>query len=225
MSVSGVAEGKKTYPYISSRVWFTLREKLRQSKPRSINADWLMSALDVSEKGAGNVLPQVRALGLVDDKGAPSSIAEDLRHDDSYATACREIIERVYDETLQDAHNDPAADPTKVAVWFMRNAGTGSATAKVQAKFYLLLLGGELPSEDEKKKVKAAAPRAAKTVAKKVSSSQPAQNVRPKQDDTSPANPQKPTLHIDLQIHIAADATEAHIDAVFRSMATHLYGA
>ena len=33
-----------------------------------------------------------------------------------------------------------------------------------------------------------------------------------------------PTLHIDIQVHIAADAPESQIDKIFESMAKHLYG-
>ncbi len=36
--------------------------------------------------------------------------------------------------------------------------------------------------------------------------------------------PQPPSLHIDIQIHIAADAKAEQIDQVFASMARHLYG-
>ncbi len=36
--------------------------------------------------------------------------------------------------------------------------------------------------------------------------------------------PQAPSLHIDIQIHIAADAKAEQIDQVFASMAKHLYG-
>lgn len=35
----------------------------------------------------------------------------------------------------------------------------------------------------------------------------------------------QPPLHIDLQIHISADSTTEQIDAIFSSMAKHLYGA
>ncbi len=33
-----------------------------------------------------------------------------------------------------------------------------------------------------------------------------------------------PILNADMQIHIGADASDAQIDAVFKSMAKHLYG-
>lgn len=33
-----------------------------------------------------------------------------------------------------------------------------------------------------------------------------------------------PALHIDIQVHISADASEAQIDTIFESMAKHLYG-
>jgi len=44
--------------------------------------------------------------------------------------------------------------------------------------------------------------------------------VAPPQNVESPA----PTLHIDFQVHIAADAPPEQIDQIFESMAKHLYG-
>ena len=43
----------------------------------------------------------------------------------------------------------------------------------------------------------------------------------------SPPNnidPSAPALHIDIQVHISADASETQIDKIFESMAKHLYG-
>lgn len=43
----------------------------------------------------------------------------------------------------------------------------------------------------------------------------------------SPPNnidPAAPALHIDIQVHISADASETQIDKIFESMAKHLYG-
>ena len=41
----------------------------------------------------------------------------------------------------------------------------------------------------------------------------------PKDTDTA-----APALHIDIQVHISADASETQIDKIFESMAKHLYG-
>ena len=40
-------------------------------------------------------------------------------------------------------------------------------------------------------------------------------------DENAPAVP----LHINIQVHIAADATSDQVDAIFSSMAKHLYAA
>ena len=37
-------------------------------------------------------------------------------------------------------------------------------------------------------------------------------------------DPAAPALHIDIQVHISADASETQIDKIFESMAKHLYG-
>ena len=43
------------------------------------------------------------------------------------------------------------------------------------------------------------------------------------EDKASSVN--RPNLHIDLQIHISPDSTPEQIEAIFASMAKHLYGA
>lgn len=37
-------------------------------------------------------------------------------------------------------------------------------------------------------------------------------------------DPAAPALHIDIQVHISAEASESQIDKIFESMAKHLYG-
>jgi len=58
-------------------------------------------------------------------------------------------------------------------------------------------------------------------------------NEEPEEDVTPPrtdkngpgkSTPPLPTMHIDVQIHIAADAKPDQIDQIFASMAKHLYG-
>jgi hypothetical protein len=192
-----------------------------------------MAALGTSEKGAKNVLPQLKAAGLFKPDGSPTDLALDLRDDDHYAAVCEQILSEVYPEALRSSYDNPDEDWSKVASWFMRNAGTGSATAGMQAKLYLTLLKGELPTEDPKP--------ARKRVAKK-SADGPRTPVAKKSADAEEPTPGKPSpvvhstvqhdgrssqgpaLHIDLQIHISADASDSQIDAVFKSMAKHLYG-
>lgn len=224
-------DAKVSYPYMSSGQWNGARERLRKSVPNIVDVDWVMAALGASEKGAKNTLPQFRAVGLIDNAGKPMDpLVHDLRDDATYAAACQQIVAAVYPEALRDAWNDPDADPDSVAAWFMRNAGTGAATAKMQAKFYLLLLKGELPSAEEaaKKAAKKTASPVKKAAAKRASAVTHLDE-RPHPTDPRPPSPPEnnglgPNLHIDMQIHISADASDVQIDTVFKSMAKHLYG-
>jgi hypothetical protein len=121
----------------------------------------------------------------------------------------------------------------------MRNAGTGEVTAKMQARLYLLLLKAELPSPES----------AARATAKKAAAPAPRKQAEPRKSArrggagrgsegaTNPAHVPpppppppgenstlSPNLHIDMQIHISADASDDQIDTIFKSMAKHLYG-
>lgn len=232
-------DAKVSYPYMTPTQWFGIRAKLRQSVPKAIDVDWIMAALGTSEKGAKNILPQLKALGLVGADGSPSELALDIRDDGHYAEACERILESVYPDALRNAYDSADEESGKVAGWFMRNARTGQATANMQAKLYLTLLKAELPTGDEK-------PRTSRRRRSKKSDSTPVPETikvaeLPKLEGDSngvtassgpssaapwpnSAGPLGPTLHIDLQIHISADASNAQIDAVFQSMAKHLYG-
>lgn len=223
------SDTKVTYPYMSSGQWFGVRAKFRQSMPGTVDVDWIMAALGTSEKGARNVLPQLKAVGLLNPDGKPNTdLAHDLRDDDSYANACARIVERLYPEALRSAWSDPSEEPSKVAAWFMRNAGTGQATATNQAKLYLTLLKGELPSPEGAPK-KSSTKRASAAPARSSAAGTTEKTKAEVGHSDGPARPLTPpgvgpNLHIDLQIHIAADASDAQIDTVFKSMAKHLYG-
>lgn len=237
----GSVEGKTSFPYMSAAQWYGIRARLRQSVPKSIDVDWLMAALGTSEKGAKNILPQLRVIGIIDADGKPTDLAVDLRDDEHYPQTCDKILVALYPDSLLHAYDKADADSEQVARWFMRNAHTGEVTAKMQARLYLTLLKRELPSDEEKPRAprkraankttpaKKAVPSPATTSAGELSSpgrvngsgvaeTEPKPITQPQQQTLGPA------LHIDLQIHISADASDTQIDAVFKSMAKHLYG-
>lgn len=222
-----LGETKRSYPYMSPAVFNSIRARLRQSRPSGINHDWLASVLGISEKAAKNLMPQLRTLGLVGADGSPTAIADDLRIDESYAAGCQEILEATYPTGLREAFDSPDADLNSVANWFIRNAKTGERMAQFQARLYLHLLKAELPSEQEKPKSSpAVSPR--KTATKKAAAKAdpaPAQPVSTHLNTSHPPAPHAgPALHVDVQIHIAADASETQIETIFASMAKHLYG-
>lgn len=231
MRMATDSEAKVSYPYMTSGQWFGVRAKLRQSMPSTIDVDWVMAALGTSDKGARNIVPQLRAVGLIDGEGKPlHDLVQDLRDDDAYPAACKRVREALYPSTLLSSWDDPDADADKVAAWFMRNAGTGAVTAKMQAKLYLVLLQAELPSPDQVGKATSKRSAAtAKSVAPKTNNRKNDGPAATKREQREPGTPpagtdRGPNLHVDVQIHISADASDTQIDTIFKSMAKHLYG-
>jgi hypothetical protein len=226
---------RTSYPYMSANQWWGLRNRFKKSVPSgAITLDWIMSTLDTTQKGAGNVLPQLRLLGLTDSMNKPTDLVYDLKDDETYAAATQAILETAYPKALIEAYDDSTVDPAKVSGWFGRYAKTGERAAISQAKLYLLILSGGLPDPDEV----VAKSRAPRTIVKKPEAAtntieHSTGKVKPNGTAVTPPNDSPanstttnggPMLHVDLQIHISADAGDAQIDAIFKSMAKHLYG-
>jgi hypothetical protein len=226
------------YPYISANVWTELRLRFQKSVPAKVTASYLQSALGFgTEKAAQNLLPQLRRVGLIDTEGVPTDLARKYRIDDSYEDAVEEILASVYPNELRDLFPGPDENQSDVTAWFMRDTGGGQASANTQARFYLSIASGVIPaavvprksansdtSPKPRKSVgtsRSALPQATKTAEAPVNAARG--NRTPSAQQVPMSNP-RPNLHVDVQVHISADASSDQIDAVFASMAKHLYG-
>lgn len=230
--------GSKTYPYISANVWNELRLRFQKSVPAKVTPSYLQTALGFNtEKAAKNLLPQLRTVGLIDTDGTPTDLAKSFRMDAEYPAAAKEIVSKLYPDELRDLFPGPSENATEVTNWFMRDTGGGQASAGMQARFYLSLISGELPSADRPKASTngdAAPSRPRVTRAKAKAPGTPASPSAPDTlaapsapaagDGTGGHSLNRPNLHVDVQVHISADASTEQIDAVFASMAKHLYG-
>ncbi|WP_404385030.1 DUF5343 domain-containing protein [Knoellia locipacati] len=239
MAEGNEASERKTFPQLSPGVWWALRDRFKRSIPGSVDANYIHTVLGVSEKSAANYLGQLKMIGLVDGQGKATELAAAWRLDDKYAEACQTILDICYPQGLLDAVPDPATDRASAQRWFM-SKGVGEATARFQAQFLALVAdadpsGGDsrgvkangdkkTPRKTAAKKTAARAPAAAETNADNQTQS-PMADKRTGADDSARDNRSKnrPDLHIDVQVHIAADASVEQIDAVFASMARHIY--
>ena len=236
------------YPYMSTATWVEVRNAFRRSMPRSaVTKDYLQSILGTSEKGASNLLPQLRNVGLIDGAGLPTELAKDFRDDENYRTACDKILEALYPPQLADAFPVIEDDISPITAWFMRNTGAGEASARYQSKFYVMLRKadvselGEIQPKAAANRKSTKAPKSGATASNpeptNKDTSAPAEHVQktpssdhpptgePLVQQTSPSRKQgaRPEIHIDIQIHIASEASSDQIDAIFASMAKHLY--
>ena len=236
-----VPEAKRSYPYVSANVWTELRLRFQKSIPSKITPGYLQTALGFeSEKAAKNLLPQLRSLGLINVDGTPTDLAKSYRMDNEYEAATKEIVAAVYPEEVRELFPGPVEDTGLVAGWFMRHTGGGQASATMQARLYVSLVSGQVPSGDKAARTAKPTSSGDKRPAKRVPTAAALPAVIPEtaaaaekpgdEGGGQVALPENqigqalPGLHIDVQIHIDAEATADQIDAVFASMAKHLYG-
>lgn len=139
------------------------------------------------------------------------------------------MFEEVYPSNLRDAFPPPHPDYEGVKAWFSRNAKVGSSTAGAMASLYLVVAEGDISGESRtaaktKPTSRNAQPlRAASRAPKAPKRTEERERVDAKRSGGSSGDFELPAVHIDVQIHIAADASAEQIDALFESMAKHLY--
>lgn len=228
------------YPQLSASNWWAVRQRFVQSMPTSVASTYLAAILPMTEQSASNnILRPLKRVGLVDQDNKPSERAYKWRDDAQYLEVCEEIRKEVYPQELVDAFPDfSSADRLAVERWFRNNARVGENAARKMARFYLLLLDAD-PSKQEgsaspkKATARSVNSRSAQSASKKQpsppveprgqSNGSSAEALRLQEQPKPPAPGAGPSLHIDVQVHISSEASAEQIDAIFASMAKHLY--
>lgn len=221
---------EQTYPSISEKNWWTIRDKFKSSLPATVSATYIKTLLTLSSEDSAksNVIVPLKRLGLIDENNKPTDLAIDWRLDDKYKTACEVMIKNVYPQEFLDLFSDDNIDRASVTNWFM-GKGVGSGAAGKMTALFLLLKTGDIK---EVKSTKVSAPKKttlkSKPEAKEQTSVESTQGMA--SDDGKPKievdqiGGNRPNLHIDLQIHISPESTPEQIETIFASMAKHFYG-
>jgi Family of unknown function (DUF5343) len=239
-----MAEQRRTsYPSIPSKNWWDLRRQLNRTPSATVTPPYLATVLNISEASARNLVPPLLATGIIDENGRLTQLGNEWRHDEQYADACHRIAESVYPDELRHALPCPDPDRRSVENWFSRRTGSGEAAVNKMASFYLLLCQadpapaeagrtsradgrGRAPREQARPTRRRAAGQPARTEPARVG--EPSVPAAPEQPASQPRDgarvtvSRRPSLHVDVQIHIPADATADQIDQIFASMARHL---
>lgn len=227
------AGARRRYPYnISVKNWWDLRRKFGQSPPRQVSPSYLQAVLEIGAPAASHVLSDLKAIGLVDTTNALTQRAIDWRDDQRYAEVCQQLRNEIYPGELLDAFPPPAPDRGSVQSWFKRETRTGDPAANKMAALYLLLCEADPNASDK------ALDRASQRPTPREQRRRPAGVQERRSSDPQPViqanqhdarridadNGLLPTVHVDIQIHIDANASSEQIDQIFRSMRQHLYG-
>jgi predicted transcriptional regulator len=216
-----------TFPDLPVEQWWKLRTLFKGNLPKTVNIDYIMSTLNIKESTAGNTFRNLTILGLIDKDGKTSDRANNWRSDDLYPQVCKEITEQVYPQDLQDIAQ-ASSDRNTLVSWFTRKTKIGEKAAHKNAAIFEVISKGEL--------VKAKEPKEGKVQPRPRSQGRP-KKVLPPPKEGVPAvskhiQPEKPILpsdfvspsvHIDIQIHLAPDAPASQIQEIFIAIEKHLY--
>lgn len=224
-----MAEQNYSYPMISEKNWWTIRNKFKASIPSTVTTNYIKTLLSLSSDASAtsNVISPLKRLGLIDDDGKPTPLANDWRLEEKYADACERMVKHVYPQELLDLFPEKEVDRSSAESWFM-SQGAGQGASYKMAALFILLKSGEI--KEQKPSQKKASPSKTKPKDKEVAKVTPSENIQKNSTssvstETSRLSSSQPNLHIDLQIHISPESTPEQIEAIFSSMAKHLYGA
>jgi len=226
-----VDDKRRSFLGIPATVWWELCKRFQRSMPAQVTPSYLQTVLTIQEGHARNLIPMLKSIALISDDERPTPLANEWRTDEGYRDACTRILAAVYPTELRDAVPPDETNRSAAKRWFMRETGVGEVAASRMASFYTLLSQGD-PAVESGQRPKAS-----------VDSSQPATRARQKgrpatssatrkasahavapiRNADSDPSPLGPSVHIDVQIHIPSDASGDQIDAIFASMAKHLY--
>ena len=179
------------------------------------------------DSAANNVVAPMRRLGLIDQDGSLTPRGHKWRVDASYGEACQEILDEIYPPELASfTAADGTTDKPKVITW-LQHKGLGLSNAHQIAATYVMIAEKKLPEaaqpDSAKPKRPATTKKAQPKAAKQGSSKSAVLGAWDLPEPPESASAPAPSIHLDIQIHIAADTSPDQIDLIFASMAKHLY--
>ena len=209
-----------SYPTIPANAWRVLRERFNQTVPAKVTSSYLATVLNSRENSVrANVLPGLRAVGLIDSDGVPTPRVNRWRDKEGYADACKDMLRDVYPQELLEAVPDPLNEREAAKRWFKNKTGCGENAANKMTSLYSLLVEADASAIDGARR---------KTRTKKRKSRPKIERPTAPVPDTPrsavPA-PDLPEIRLSLEVRIDASATPEQIDQIFASMAKHLYHA
>lgn len=237
---------RSRFPVIPASHWWALRKKFVSRIPPTVDAKYVATALNMSEKSArSNVLPGLKAFGIIDDNCKTNQyVATRWRDDTQYPQVCKEFIQKAYPQELRDVAPNPLEEKETVRRWFGSH-GVGEGLVRKASAIYFLLAEADPAKADQTPKREPTNGKRQPTKAKSAPAPRQAKRVRDdegdddddgREDDGAASKAAEaaaaqaklmrklsgPQLHLNVQIHISPETTPEQIESVFASMAKHL---
>ena len=76
---------KQTYPMISEKNWWDLRNQFKKTIPSNVNPSYVKSLLGFNsdDSARNNIILPLKQLGIIDEEGKPTALANEWRSDES----------------------------------------------------------------------------------------------------------------------------------------------
>lgn len=234
-AVENVTAAKRTFPMLPINHWWKLRKQFKQSIPGVVTASYLATVLDIKASSArANVLPFLKTLGIIDDDGRTGERAKLWRDDAHYNGVCTAMLAEVYPEELIHAVPNPSEERSKVESWFGHKTGTGEAAVKRMATLYEVIAEADASKQPEhergaQRQKASEGRRVAKGTGRRsvpatLPAAGPFPDVPTRRSAPAVSQTEGPSVYINMEVHISADATPDQIDKIFESMGKHIYG-
>ena len=140
-----MVEQNNSYPTISEKNWWTIREKFKATVPSTVSSTYIKSLLSMASDNSANsnVISPLKRIGLIDENNIPTSLANDWRIDEKYRNVCETILKNVYPTELLDLFPGSNVDRNTARTWFM-SLGVGQGAADKMVAFFSLLKNGDI---------------------------------------------------------------------------------
>ena len=217
-----------SYPKITHKAWASLRARAADAPSTKFTPEAVAALMSMSSPASArnNTVRPMQRLGLIDEDGALTDRGNKWRVDSSYSEACQEILDEIYPDDLRNLVHNGSPDSATIRTWFAHQ-GFGRTNAHQMAATFAMVASKSVPEKPgtESGKVSKKTAPAKKPAGKpsKPQEKKPQEVVPREQSAPSVKSESGPTVHLDIQIHIPADATPEQIDLIFSSMARHLY--
>jgi hypothetical protein len=220
-----MSDNDRSFPTIPEANWWKLRELFKQRLPAAVTPSYLATALSMTEKSAqANIIGPFKKIGIIDDQGKPTDLANDWRSDDKYSGVCKKLFEKFYPQEVRDLFHEKNPDVSKINSWFMSYCKCGENAAKKYTQVFILLRKAELKRNTDP----TTQPPKGKSSPKKITAKRPSASETSDQKSDSAVSEGStqqeyhPEIHVNFQIHISPDTPADQIDKIFESMSKHL---
>lgn len=126
---------------ITKKAWRNLRDACSHDGLCHVSTESLCKVDGISSRMAHNMIPTLRALGLIDGHGQLTPLGKRWSSDDGYAEACREIVDSCFPIlTVRELETYGKTDTSRIVSDYAKADGCGLSVATKNLYFLKFLL-------------------------------------------------------------------------------------